>query len=241
MKFYLAGKVSPANDWRKGILGGALPYHLNRVPNPFSPGREKVLSCAPPRWAIHCYGGHEYTGPFYVTQSKIVDERHPDEPSFPEEWSHAMASLYDGGHGSCWLEPDRKKIFLTCVEGIEKCDVLFAWIEDWTAFGTLVEIGMAWGMGKTIVIAEPPRSESYKPEDELWFCRECGYRIQQPTPLEAYKEFLVRYGESVTMRLEREMSSATYKELESLRTKMRRVSGSKSASWRELITDWTER
>ncbi len=54
-----------------------------------------------------------------------------------------------------------------CRTAIRDCDVFFAWLECETAHGTMVEIGYAYALGKTIIIAHPPIEKQC---DECYAC-----------------------------------------------------------------------
>ncbi len=47
---------------------------------------------------------------------------------------------------------DRNEIFEKCIRGIERCDLVFAYITSHDAFGTFFEIGLAHKAGKRIVL-----------------------------------------------------------------------------------------
>ena len=65
------------------------------------------------------------------------------------------------GHGAghfCGRHGTQQAMHTTaarCRAAIRDCDVFFAWLECETAHGTMVEIGYAYALGKTIIIAHP--------------------------------------------------------------------------------------
>jgi hypothetical protein len=227
------------------ILGGWSPIRFRREDNPWYKDypEEQGTAYGCPTIAIpyhedgrrRCYGGHDYSGPFFLAGHPANDENPHGYVGEPVEF---------GGHGIGW-PGDKAEIFDSCVKGVSACDVVFCWLDDWTAFGTLVELGMAHALGKCVVIAST-HAGSWRHDglvdDDLWFAYYCGSvpGIVSDSPLAAYKEFLIRHGESVAAKLERQRADSTYRELEALKAKMARVSGSRSAAWRELVTDWNE-
>ena len=58
-----------------------------------------------------------------------------------------------------------------CMDAIERADLVYAWLDDITAFGTLAEIGYASGRARQhifpIYVATPV---DFPDELELWFC-----------------------------------------------------------------------
>lgn len=136
-KIYLAGKVSK-NDWR----------HEHVRP---SPGRSENGALEP--WPTgHRVGEWEYTGPFFVSDDHGC--------------AHGPTSHGAGIGGFCgggYLGPDRPDVLARCLEAIRRADIVFAWLDDETAYGTIAEIGYAKGLGKFIIVASP------HVDTELWF------------------------------------------------------------------------
>lgn len=129
MKFYLAGKISK-NDWRHKIcpeLRGAIP------------GDE-----------VKTINGHTCVGPFFISC---------DHGCYHGKRTHAVVSygcemadedvVYNFGKGTPYATA-RQYTSAMCLDGIRKCDVLYAWIDSPDAYGTLAEIGYARGLNKKI-------------------------------------------------------------------------------------------
>lgn len=72
-----------------------------------------------------------------------------------------------------------------CSRAIQGCDVLFAWLENpCTAYGTLVEIGLAAALGKTVVIG------SASHHSDLWFVyQHAHYFAIEPNAELAFKQW----------------------------------------------------
>lgn len=78
------------------------------------------------------------------------------------------------------------------LDGVRKCDILFAWLDDYECHGTLVEIGYAHALGKTIVIGRPPH---IKPDGELWFAiKTAQLMIETQTAERAFAELVDIFG-----------------------------------------------
>jgi len=68
-----------------------------------------------------------------------------------------------------------ESVFDLCKKQIKESDIVFAWVDEPDAFGTLYELGMCYGICKPVFMAMPTRfSNAYgkpfdgRPED-LWF------------------------------------------------------------------------
>lgn len=99
-----------------------------------------------------------------------------------------------------------------CLGAIDSSDFVFAWLDDPTAYGTLVEIGYATGKGIPVVVASPevpkydepewPAREAFAgPLGDLWFAFAAASAvIQAPSPREALAYMMI----SGTIRKDRE-------------------------------------
>lgn len=156
---YLAGKIRK-NDWRNS--------------------RDVLVDeggSALPPWAdlAHSIGRLEVTGPFSVGC---------DHGCTHNQGTHAA-------RGGCttWesVQSARKHVYDQCFDAIKRADIFFAWLDDdLTAYGTLVEIGQAHGLGKPIVLGVPagtmtPAADGGRllnPDfDNLWYAAQCADRI----------------------------------------------------------------
>jgi hypothetical protein len=87
------------------------------------------------------FGEHDYVGPYYM-------------------------GTYDNnthGAGKHLGDPMACDIVDLCTAAIRKSDLVFAWIDRPDVYGTILEIGIAKGMGKTVVISG---SKYYS---DMWF------------------------------------------------------------------------
>jgi hypothetical protein len=189
---YLAGKISK-NDWRS-VLFPKLSDAWTGGPWPIY--RKVIL------------GKYHYSGPFFLS----CDHGCNHQPQ-----SHAAADT------ECQTVSvhDSVRFFIAeqCNAAIRKSDILFAWLNDLTAYGTLVEIGTAIGLGKKVVLAHLPgalpMSASPHPEQasqtadsmtpcqqplaELWFAfksvsvYEKGCVLEASDPVAALSAYMRNY------------------------------------------------
>lgn len=133
---FLSGKVKRGNeDWRYSLTGGV--HRLG-------------TGCYDPDMALWdvmptSVYGMDYFGPY------TNDCGHGCNYG---EHSHGANAKYF-----------RKSVNVNCLHAIERADLLFAWLDDNTAYGTLAEIGYAKGLGKTVWVAAPQE------DADLWFAR----------------------------------------------------------------------
>ncbi len=157
---YLAGKIE-ANDWRHDIVKGL------RDSSPLS------ASC-------QCLDGEGSLSPWPILQNAIFDRFHYTGPYFVEgdhvsfhgEGSHGVRS-FDADNIFEDLSDDEIRVQILghagppyslgglpyrlivrrCQEAIKHSDLIFAWIDDPTCYGTIAEIGYAKALGKIVWIA----------------------------------------------------------------------------------------
>lgn len=147
------------------------------------------------------FGEHDYVGPFFVScdhqcyhgsnthgsrssvadlyalEEKLHTELHAVCPN-PYKTAH-VASLHSS-----------KKIMQLCTQAINIATLVFAWIEDKEAYGTIAELGYAYARGKTIVIAGPR-----EPLPDLWFVYQMAESVifDFDTPAQALRAYLKTY------------------------------------------------
>lgn len=115
--------------------------------------------------------GHTCTGPIFETIG------------------HGM--LADDGHNAVFSEGTHSKqseVFYNCIKAIYESDVVFAWITDNTAYGTIFELGYAMKCGKKIIVGW---KKGNKYTSDLWFCLMSAWTIEESdSPREALIEGL---------------------------------------------------
>jgi hypothetical protein len=135
---YLAGKISK-NDFRHRLVPGLRDSHWDG-PVTETPILENSLA-----------RGLHYSGPHFVScdhscfhgpnSHGAIDDGENCGSSTPEAISHKNRYLVP--FASCWQ--------------IRRANIVFAWVESPDAYGTLVEIGVATGLRKTIWLGGPER------------------------------------------------------------------------------------
>jgi hypothetical protein len=141
MNIYLAGKIGK-NDWRHSLVRGL------RVTSAMMEDNRHPL------WPIlvgAIFEAHNYTGPFFISCN---------HGCYHGNNQHGVGRRTEG----CFNDPPEDgTIIQLCQNAIRKSDLVFAWIDDQTAFGTLVEIGYALGAGVRVAISGPEK------QHDLWF------------------------------------------------------------------------
>ena len=156
---YLAGKIS-AHDWRQTIVVGGEDR----------PALDGDGWWAPKEGAI---GVHTYTGPFFMGDNHGI-------------WSKCRGEANDhgapaGDHG----DPGHEIVAELCRDSLAVSDLVFAWLDDPTAYGTLVEIGFAKARGCFVVVAAPAHLA------DLWFAQcTADMLIEAETPKNALEMVL---------------------------------------------------
>jgi hypothetical protein len=120
-----------------------------------------------------------YTGPYTLADDHrgshlphLFDDKNKENLGYGTR-SHGSA-LYIDSFNTKESNINARHTFLRALDGIKQCDVLFVWIDDMEAYGTLIEIGFAKALGKHIVLATPPlekttANDPANPFGELWF------------------------------------------------------------------------
>jgi hypothetical protein len=154
ISFYFAGKISK-NCWRHEIFGDLR-------------GAERFQETSSGKLPIsrNALGtGLHYSGPYFIGC---------DHGCYHGAHSNGVV-----GRGDCLdlaFVPSRVQVPQIAYDQIRRADVLFAWIVDRTCYGTLVEIGFAHALQKTIWLAYTPKmvisgEPGYAPKNDLWFAQ----------------------------------------------------------------------
>lgn len=171
---YLAGKIT-GTTWRDQITKlpwsrdneGLVGYGWNAsewatvsecIP---IPGKKQMLGMTGPWWRpLAMYGGHGNNGTNSYSHSCGTKECEPEYDNHGCFVGAEMAN-YTPDEERLLKAEIRSNIF----QGIETCDLLFAWIDTLDCFGTIAEIGIARRAGKHIAIGVPSQLDA----SELWF------------------------------------------------------------------------
>ncbi|MFI9174886.1 DUF559 domain-containing protein [Streptomyces lincolnensis] len=182
---YLAGKIGPS-DWRHDLIGyqlrGAWEVDDDNPSEPWPVLKRSVL------------GVFDYVGPYFVSD----DHSCGHGPNTHGCGNDGCVPCFTFGN-----LPKRTQVRELCLAAIDTADIVFAWLDDLTAYGTLVEIGYAKGRGKPIVIAAPEMPGTYgwlsdadevgmgiadSATNDLWFAFSCATStITAATPNDALK------------------------------------------------------
>ena len=140
---YLAGKIEP-NGWRQKLI--------DIRNNFFGEEKDKIRNGITIKYNDHI----NITGPFFLSC---------DHSCYHGNNSHGVGL---NSHGDCYgltdhfSEDEVKEI---CLNQIKKSDVIFAYINDDTCYGTLYEIGYAAALNKPILLL----FDSNKRRNNMWF------------------------------------------------------------------------
>lgn len=146
MNIYLAGKIGK-NDWRHTIvdgLGGECEKVEELAWSDAEQSHGYAAFCLPRTISKSIFGVHDYAGPYFVRLDEHLE--HDDD---------CLLKTDPGGHCcNCGMYSplDHKHVVGMCFEGIDNCDVLFAWLDEKECHGTAMEIGYARGIKKDVVI-----------------------------------------------------------------------------------------
>jgi hypothetical protein len=158
--FYFAGKIK-RTGWRHGI------FDLRRIDYPW----DAYISGAALRIDHGIAPGLHYGGPFTVA----CDHGCYHGPNTRGAGVNGATCEGGGGMWDAALPCERKsfaaQIASNCLHSIASADILFAWIEDLTAYGTLAEIGFAHALGTQIWLAW---SQEFP---DLWFIKELATEV----------------------------------------------------------------
>jgi len=153
VRTYLAGKIAKGG-WRSRLVEWHPDYTAPKWWGTYSGWPELTIS-----------PGLTCVGPYAISD---------DHGCFHGNETHGVgAAMWDmGGHGYlvCGGSYDgvpRHVVHAWCLDAIKRCDVIFAWLDDLTAHGTLIELGYAKALGKPIFIGFPDHLTFH----ELWFAR----------------------------------------------------------------------
>ena len=166
MRIYLAGKITK-NGWRNTIVNNPedsrdgkpdfISGDVNMQKIPEWPVREKAI-----------FGTHSYTGPYFIGDDHgCAHGAHSHGLGIGHDWNPDLHNI-----------PSRRQVTKLCIKAIIKSDLIFAWITENDCYGTIAEIGYAFGWGKSIHIAG-------KHLPDLWFLYnmssyECDFKSADP-------------------------------------------------------------
>jgi hypothetical protein len=171
-RIYLAGKIHK-NDWRHPIVPGLRDTLIYTDEKDMMFDQDFVVDCR----------SFNYGGPFFVAC---------DHGCFHGPNSHGVGIL-DNERGDDPIPADniaarRAKIFDINKQRLTAADLVFAYIEDMTCYGTLVELGMAALNGKPVTIGLAP-SLTLAERDDLWMAAQTATRVLIGSAADCWAEF----------------------------------------------------
>lgn len=165
INIYLAGKIS-GNDWRSDIM----PDLKERLSDDELIEHTAITG----RWPVveECiFDRFNYVGPYRVDtiSDKSIEVAELWDKNFglagkPEGYSHRFP--YQTQHS---VPEDRYLIVTYCIKAIQECDLFFAWINSFDAYGTFVEIGLAKALGKDVCVCIDRELNVDWWKSDLWF------------------------------------------------------------------------
>ncbi|MEV1088015.1 DUF559 domain-containing protein [Streptomyces microflavus] len=174
---YLAGKIGK-DDWRHELTGWALRHAWQDDSDGETLEAWPVLK----RSILDTF---DYVGPYFISDDHGC--------------GHGDGTHGCGTDGRLLCSPDedfpkRPQVRDLCLAAIDAADIVFAWLDDVTAYGTLVEIGYAKGRSKPVVVAAPRLSNADphragELSNEMWFAFSCAtHTLAAPSPREALQQ-----------------------------------------------------
>lgn len=174
--FYLAGKIT-CTAWRETIVDEwSFENHSSSYGQAYMDYEDDgTWAVVPHACTVLDSISLNYTGPWW---------RDP----FCHGQSHD--SNYPHGYsadGQPWKEEsDKKQIANAVSKAIRESDLLFAWIDSYDCYGTLLEIGYARGLGKIVVAVFSDTIDTR----ELWLTQAAAtYSLTAKTPRNGWDEF----------------------------------------------------
>lgn len=146
INIYLAGKVS-ANDWRHTLV-----KELRDVCCEFG------TNGLPDQWPVIKNGitkNMHYVGPYFIGCDHGCyhgKDSHGYGPGCGCDIIEYPKTTYDN---HCPDAAREEYVVNQCRDAIERSDIVFAWIDDLTAFATIFELGIAIGNKKRVFLASP--------------------------------------------------------------------------------------
>jgi len=161
MRFYVAGKIK-AYDWRLSLsVDEPGRWGTRGVEADYSDAGSRFDQGFPVQPFSKHSGllGHHYTGPYFVRC---------DHACYHGPGDHGVGAESSGCLGGGHISQARTARY--CLQAIDRSDVVFAWLDDPSCYGTLFELGYAHAAGKPIWVAGP------EPLPDLWFAQQHAAR-----------------------------------------------------------------
>lgn len=168
ISIYAAGKITK-NGWRHRLFPITDYYDYSAGDNGGAPPWPAALP-------IQSLPGATYVGPHFLAD---------DHGCFHGKNTHGVAA---GGSSLCVGNPGitRPDVVKSCLTAIEDATHVFAWIDEPTAYGTLVELGYASAQGKHIHLYI---AQDCAQADDLWFAGQLAATARAVDAKAAWDDF----------------------------------------------------
>jgi len=193
IRVYCAGKIAPS-DWRHDLfpgLRGALQGAGARPQTWEAQLEPLVVAREPERSHTEVDLRLVYAGPYFLTYRHggahgrdAHGQRDSWELAVPREAHGAAPAMAPGA------------VVGRCLGWLLKSDIVFAWLDSPTAYGTVAEIGFARGIGIPVFgYVDRRRREDLS---DLWFAQHlCQVLEVAPDPYQAWGRFVVQLARTV--------------------------------------------
>jgi hypothetical protein len=179
---YLAGKITGTN-WRSSIVPDwDYENHSRTYRQAFTEYDQDKLWSSVPNACVACDGILlHYAGPWWCDP---WGHGSADQSAFPHGYG---VDLGDEGVGGVHDVDDcQLEVAKAVSHAINVADLIFAWLDSNDCFGTLVELGLARGLGKVVVLA----TSNHFDASELWLAKAASnYSLEAATAGEAWHKF----------------------------------------------------
>jgi hypothetical protein len=127
---------------------------------------------------IDC-GQFIYCGPFFIS----CDHGCSHGPN-----KHGIANSCNSADFMGPLDRQHKKIFDINLKRLRMADYLFGFIESPDAFGTFIEIGLAYAWGIPIALRLPPKSKA-----DMWMLAKAAKRVYAGDAQQCWRQFCFEF------------------------------------------------
>jgi len=184
--FYLAGKIT-GTDWRSDIVcGWSEENHSHTYYQAYMDYADCKTWAIVPSAASALEVDLNYSGPWWRDGFCHGVSTQSESPH-----GYGSPNGYGGDHDN---EEEgklsvRTEIASSVYEAIFHCDLLFAWIDCGTCYGTMFEIGFAKGQRKAVVVALSDEFAATATADEMWLLTQGSYSVTAASAKEAWLMF----------------------------------------------------
>ncbi len=162
MKIFLAGKMDLEHGaWRDHLLSwhGQRPVVWETPMTAADRERLRYYSdSVPPAWPTapntHVLDLHDYVGPYRLGRETVTAQKHGGE---------FHGGYWDSAHGhGCFGDAQCAYLVAQNHQAIARADLVFAYLNTDDAYGTLLDIGYALGLGKVVCLGRDPTRDHYE-------------------------------------------------------------------------------